>query len=168
MKKPIVVSLLLGLVSAPLYADPYHHGFRDRARVVDVTPIMERVEVPVDREECWQEDVRTTTHDDGGLVLGGIIGGVIGHQVGHGRDRAVATVAGSVIGAAIGHDADRGSSTTRVETQNHCRVRTEYEEREQLRAYRVTYRYHGQTYTTEMDHEPGRFIPVRVDVTPVD
>jgi len=169
MKAKILIPLLLGLASAPLYASPYHHGFEDRARVVAVTPIMERVEVPVEREACWQEEVQTTTHDDSGLVLGGIIGGVIGHNIGHGRDRAAATVAGSVIGAAIGHDADRhAGATTRVETRDRCRVRTEYVEQERLRGYRVSYRYHGQTYTTEMDHEPGRFIPVRVAVTPVD
>jgi len=168
MKKPILMSLLLGLASTPLYAGQYHDGFDDKAKVVAVTPIMERVEVPVDRESCWQEDVETTTHSDGGMVLGGIIGGVLGHQVGHGKQRQVATVAGSVIGAAIGADSDSRNTSTTYETRDRCQVRTEYVEKEQLRAYEVTYRYRGQTFTTEMDHEPGRFIPVRVQVMPLD
>jgi uncharacterized protein YcfJ len=168
MKKTILVPLLLGLASAPALAGPHHQGFRDKARVIDVVPIMERVEVPVEREACWQEEVETTRHANAGLVLGGIIGGVIGHQVGRGDSRRVATAAGSIIGAAVGHDADQRAGDTRYETRHHCRVRTDYVEEERLLGYRVTYRYRGETFTTEMDHEPGRFIPVRVRVTPVD
>ncbi len=171
MKKPILFSLILGLASTSALAGPHHrdHGFRDKAKVIEVTPIVERYEVPVERDECWQEDVETTRHSNAGLVVGGIIGGVIGHQVGRGKGRKAATVAGSVIGASIGHDADhRNGSHTSYETRHHCRVRTDYVEEERVRGYRVTYRYHGQTYTTEMDRQPGRFIPVRVLVTPVD
>lgn len=168
MKKPILMSLLLGLASTPLYAGPHHDGFHDQAKVISVTPIMERVEVPVDREACWKEDVETTTQSDAGMVIGGIIGGVLGHQVGHGHQRRVATVAGSAIGAAIGANSDRRNASTTYETRDHCEIRTEYVEEERLRAYEVTYRYRGQTFTTEMDHDPGRFIPVRVQVMPLD
>jgi uncharacterized protein YcfJ len=168
-KRWMIVPLLFALASAPLQAGPHHRGFPDRAKVLAVTPIMERIEVPVEREACWQEEVEIRRHDNAGMVVGGILGGVIGHQVGRGDSRRVATVAGSIIGAAIGHDADhRGGGDARYETRHHCRVETNYVTEERLIAYRVDYRYHGRTYTTEMDRHPGRFLPVRVQVTPVD
>lgn len=169
MKKQILFSLILGLAATPLYAGPHHYkGFHDKAKVVEVDPIYEIVEVPVERESCWTEDVETTEHSSAGTVVGGILGGVIGHQVGHGDRRKIATVAGTVIGAAIGHESDIRNGHTTYETHERCAVRREYAEEERINGYRVTYRYRGQHYTTVMDHEPGRFIPVRVDVTPVE
>ena len=169
-KRLLLIPLMTGLASGPLYAGEYnrHEGFRDTARVVDVTPIYEMVEVPIERQECWTEEVHGMRggNSGAGMVAGGIIGGVIGNQLGRGDGRRLATVAGTVIGAAVGHDVDRQAridpSTT---TEHHCQVRTDYVREERLRAYTVTYRYHGETFVTEMDHDPGRFIPVRVHVS---
>lgn len=172
-KRLLLIPLIMGLASAPLYAGDHnrHGGFRDKARVVDVTPIMEIVEVPTERRDCWTEEVHGTHsgNSGAGMIVGGIIGGVIGNQIGRGDGRKVATVAGTVIGAAVGADADRHSrSVPYSNTEHHCQVRTDYVQEERLRGYQVTYRYHGETFTTEMDHHPGKFIPVRVHVTPVD
>ena len=172
-KRLMLIPLLMGLASAPLYAGQYNRlgGFQDKARVVDVSPIMEIVEVPTEHRECWTEEVygNRTRHSGAGMIVGSIIGGVIGNQIGRGDGRKVATVAGTVIGAAVGHDADRNArSEPYSNTEHHCQVRTDYIQEERLRGYRVTYRYHGETFTTEMDRHPGKFIPVRVHVTPVD
>lgn len=172
-KRLILIPLIMGLASAPLYAKDHdrHGGFRDKARVVDVAPIMEIVEVPTESRECWTEEVHGTRRGSSGagMVVGGIIGGVIGHQIGHGEGRKVATVAGSVIGAAVGAESVRNARPVPYsETEHHCEVRTDYVQEERLLGYQVTYRYHGETYTTEMDHRPGKFIPVRVHVSPVD
>ena len=172
-KRLLLIPVLTGLASAPLYAGQYnrHGGFQDRARVVDVSPIMEIVEVPSEHRECWTEEVygSRSRHSGAGMIVGSIIGGVIGHQIGRGDGRKVATVAGTVIGAAVGHDADRNArSQPYSNTEHHCRVSTDYIQEERLRGYRVTYRYHGETFTTETDRHPGKFIPVRVQVTPVD
>lgn len=173
-KQLLLIPFIMGLVSAPLYAGDYnrHGGFRDKARVVAVSPIYEVVEIPTERRECWTEEVQGSRRvsSGAGAVVGGIIGGVIGHQIGHGHDRKIATVAGTMIGATVGADADRQNA--RIEpysnTEHHCQVRTDYVQEERLRAYQVTYRYHGETFTTEMDRDPGKFIPVRVHVSPVD
>jgi len=34
--------------------------------------------------------------------------------------------------------------------------------------YNVTYRYQGRTYSTQMDHRPGKRIPVNVSVSPAN
>lgn len=170
----LLIPFIYILASAPLYAgDHYRHGgFRDKARVVDVTPIYEIVEIPTEQRECWTEEVSGTrsTRSGNGMLVGSIIGGVIGNQIGRGEGRKVATVAGTVIGAAMGADADRHASRTEPysNTEHHCQVRTDYIQEEQLRSYRVTYRYRGETFTTEMDRHPGKFIPVRVNVSPLD
>lgn len=172
-KSLLLMPLILGLATAPVYAGHHdrHAGFRDQARVVDVTPIMEIVEVPTEHRECWTEEVRGTRRATSGtgMIVGSILGGVIGHQIGRGDERKVATVAGTMIGAAVGADSDRRNARTEPysDTEHHCRVSTDYVQEEHVRGYRVTYRYHGETFTTEMDHHPGKFIPVRVHVTPV-
>jgi uncharacterized protein YcfJ len=174
MNKPLLlIPVLMGLASSPLSAMGYgpHGGFRDKAKVVDVRPIIEIVEVPNERRECWTEEVygNRSRNSGAGMIVGGIIGGVIGNQIGRGDGRKVATVAGTVIGAAVGADADRQArSEPYSNTEHHCRVSTDYIQEERLRGYWVTYRYQGQTFTTEMDHDPGKFLPVRVQVTPVD
>jgi uncharacterized protein YcfJ len=174
MNKPLLlIPVMMGLASSPLSAMGYgpHGGFRDKAKVVDVRPIIEIVEVPNERRECWTEEVygSRSRNSGAGMIVGGIIGGVIGNQIGRGDGRKVATVAGTVIGAAVGADADRQArSEPYSNTEHHCRVTTDYIQEERLRGYRVTYRYQGQTFTTEMDHDPGKFVPVRVQVTPVD
>lgn len=172
-KRLLLIPYILGFASAPIYAGDYGHhgGFQDKARVVDVSPIMEIVEVPTERRECWTEEVhgRRRADSGAGMVVGGIIGGVIGHQIGRGDERKLATVAGTMIGAAVGADASRHSRNEPYSnTEHHCQVRTDYVQEEHLRGYQVTYRYHGETFTTEMDHRPGKFIPVRVHVSPVD
>ena len=172
-KRLLLIPLIMGLASAPLYAGDHHRhdGFRDKARVLNVTPIMEIVEVPTEHRECWTEEVygNRRGNSGAGMIVGSIIGGVIGNQIGRGDGRKVATVAGTVIGAAVGADADRQArSEPYSNTEHHCQVRTDYVQEERLRGYRVTYRYHGETFTTEMDHDPGRFLPVRVQVTPVE
>lgn len=169
-RRLLLIPMMMGLASAPLYAGEYRHGgFQDKARVVDVTPLYEVVEVPSERRECWTEEVQGTRNSGSGagMVVGSIIGGVIGHQVGHGDGRKLATVAGTVLGAAVGADADRQARRSEPYTtsERHCQVHTDYVQEERLRAYRVTYRYHGETFVTEMDHRPGKFVPVQVHVS---
>ena len=170
-KRLLLITLTMGLASAPLYATEYnrHGGFQDKARVVDVTPIYEMVEVPAERRECWDEEVHGARGGGAGMVAGGIIGGVIGNQLGRGDGRKLATVAGAVIGAAAGAGADQQARRDPYSrTERRCQVHTSYVQEERLRAYQVTYRYHGETFVTEMDHHPGKFVPVRVHVSLID
>ena len=179
-RQVITFALLMGLVTTPLYArhgqteyDSDHNVFYDKAKVIDVKPMMEVVQIPVDSRECWTEEVEypaRRSDPNAGMVAGGIIGGVVGHTLGKGhRDRGVATVAGTILGGAIGRDmANRRVSEPYVSQERTCRTTHKYYEEERLAGYRVTYRYRGRTFTREMPEDPGQFVRVRVAVDPMD
>ena len=161
-------------------------SYTDRARVVSAKPIVERI--PVSREQCWNEKVRSyeerrvTRTDTGaaigpGTVLGAIVGGVAGHQVGSGRGNDAATAAGAVIGGMVGNQIDReqgrvgpGASTTHVERvpveRNVERCRTVQEVREAQVGWMVRYAYHGHEFTTRLDRNPGQYLRVAVNLEP--
>jgi uncharacterized protein YcfJ len=175
----IATLLALGATSA-LAAET----FTDRARVLSVHPITERI--PIAREQCWNdrqrgyEERRVTRSDTGasigaGTVLGAIVGGVVGHQVGSGRGNDAATAAGAVIGGLMGNQVDRGNapgSRTEIErvpverTVERCRVVNEV--REARVGYDVRYAYGGREFTTRMDRDPGQNLRINVSVIPVE
>jgi uncharacterized protein YcfJ len=178
--------LVLALASAAtLSSAAFAESFPDRARVLNVRPLMERI--PVAREECWNDRVRgyeerrVTRTDTGapigpGTVLGAIVGGVAGHQVGGGRGNDVATGAGAVVGGLIGNQYDRNNGAppervTEVERvpveRDVQRCRTVNEVHESPVGYEVHYEYNGRRFVTRTSQDPGRFIAVRVDLQPV-
>ncbi len=148
----------------------------DYARVVSSQPIVNYVTVKTPVRECWEETQYYTVapyagQRAGGTLLGAVIGGVIGHQIGSGRGNDAATVVGSLVGAAIGSDAARkrhGQNGSEQHARQIERCKTSYREHreERIDGYRVTYRYNGQKYVTEMPYDPGQKIRVRVDVRP--
>lgn len=184
MKKILALSLAcLGAFGATAAAA---QSFPDRARVLSSHPVIQQI--PVDREECWNdrvrgyEDRRVTRSDTGaaigpGTVLGAIVGGVVGHQVGNGRGNDVATAAGAIAGGLVGNQIDRQNAgppdrETEVERvpveRNVKRCRTVHEVREATVGYDVRYEYHGRQFATRLPREPGRFLPVQVEVHPVE
>lgn len=181
-RKTFILTLAIAatLVSTPVLAgDHGHHGRHadgpgrfdhgvERARVIDAVPIRVIDRVPVSHRECREEVVWQRARDTGvspgeGMIAGTLIGGVIGNQAVHGRSRGAATVAGTLIGAVVGHamasDHD-GRSHRRVEPR--CETHHGYREEERIVGYDVTYRYAGRIYTTRMDHDPGKWLPVTV------
>ena len=148
----------------------------DYAPVTKVEPIVRYVTVKTPVRECWTEteyvEVNPRRRSTGGSALvGAIIGGVVGHQFGSGRGNDAATVAGSLIGAAVGSESARKANRRRnpevySRPVERCATTMETHEEERIDGYRVTYRYHGQRYVTEMPYDPGREIRVRVDVRP--
>lgn len=181
----IAVASLTTLAAPAAFAD----SFPDRARVLSVRPVQERI--PVSREECWNdrvrgyEDRRVTRTDTGaaigpGTVLGAVIGGVVGHQFGNssgGRDRG--TAAGAIVGGLVGNQIDRdqgnvrpGERVTEVERvpveRNVERCRVVDEVREATVGFDVRYEYAGRQFNTRMPQDPGRNLRVRVDVQPVE
>ena len=172
-----------GAVALPAFAA---ESYMDRARVISSSPIIERI--PVSREQCWNEKVRSyeerrvTRSDTGaaigpGTVLGAIVGGVAVHQVGSGRGNDAATAAGAVIGGIVGNQVDRqnghvgpGATSTHVERvpveRNVERCRTVQEVREARVGYNVRYELNGREFQTRLDRDPGRFLRVAVNVEP--
>ncbi len=148
--------------------------------VLQVDPIIERVDVPTASEECFEQPVRyreppvyrSARHDRAPAILGAIVGGVIGNQFGRGGGRDVATAAGAALGYASVRDSQHyqggyyrsGREYTRYEER--CVVRNQYREEEQVTGYDVTYEYQGETYRTVTDYHPGDSIELIVDVRP--
>lgn len=158
---------LLATATFVAHAQPY----LDKARVTSVDPQFESVRVP--RQECsnrWiSEPRRSGGREYGGAVLGGVAGALIGNQVGRGHGREAATAVGAVLGAFTGDNLatrdrwDRNDENLREVT----RCRDVEDEQTRIVGYQVTYEYRGQQFTTLMQENPGRFLPVRVSVEPV-
>jgi uncharacterized protein YcfJ len=149
------------------------HGFIGQARVIEALPQYETVEVANPVTECWTERVARNDYRRGGYtapLAGGIIGGVVGNQFGRGRGKTALTVAGALLGASIGNDHNSSHYRGRpgVEHVQRCETVDRYEQEQQLTGYRVKYSYEGQTYYTQTTEYPGKFIPVRVKVSPVN
>lgn len=176
-------ALTVALAGAPVLATAnhdqdydYNNGYvTDYAEVVRVVPIQVRRDIETPREECRQEAVevpRTVRERNGnavpGAIVGALIGAGLGHAFVHGSPRGAATVIGGVAGAGIGANAAQTRERTVYETEYVERCRTAYETRRvyETEGYDVTYRYHGQLRTVRMDRDPGRRIPVRVNVEP--
>lgn len=69
------------------------------------------------------------------------------------------------IAPTIGEDIRR---QTRLWQQGQrCRIVTERQPREHVTAYRVTYRYNGETETVLLPYDPGRQMRVNVSLSPV-
>ncbi len=172
--KHMILPLMLALASAPLYAghghgNGHHRKQRSddsvvvRARVISVQPLIEYLPLPHEIRRCRDEALQRTptSHSGGGALVGAIIGGVIGHNVCSPHNRGVTTAVGTMIGAGIGHQADRVHHSPYRYTERHCEILTEYSEQPQLTGYRVHYRYRGEDFESVMDHDPGRFVPLR-------
>jgi len=171
--------LALGVFSAaamifsPVYAKHENGGQYQYADVVDVTPIVESVEIPVDERVCWNEKVY---HDHPRRVsgtpsiLGSIIGGLIGNQFGGGHGNDLATVAGVILGGSVARDIQYQNQRERsyVGTERRCETERSWRSEERVVAYEVSYEYNGEIYYTRMAKAPGERIKVRVSVSPVD
>lgn len=183
--KLAVAGLMITLAGAAA-ANPNARGASvDYARVVDVTPIVQRVRVATPARECWQEveyqavphhapAYGTRTNSAVPTIAGGIIGGVIGRQFGGGSGKDAMTAVGALVGASMGnqaaHNQVRTAGPASYEhvpvTVERCQNTTSYREEERIEGYRVTYVYADREYVTTMASHPGTSIPVRVSVVP--
>lgn len=149
-------------------------SFNDTAYVRNVEPQYERINTP--RKECsseWVNESRRVSggdRDAGGAVIGGLAGAIIGNQVGKGNGRTAATALGAVVGAITGDRLDNRDNNARYEETpreiKRCRTVDGWQTR--INGYRVTYEYRGQQYTTWMNDNPGKTLPVRVSVDPLE
>lgn len=145
------------------------HGGPDnsyRAPVVDVDPVYDHIRVSQPREVCWNETVTRRSRNPAPAILGGIIGGVIGNQFGDGNGRRAMTVAGTALGASIGAREARRNSRHYTDVERVCEVQHEPAHRRQLVGYEVRYRIGRETFKTFMREHPGRYVHVRMGVSP--
>ncbi len=162
----LLVLLLVGDITQAQESIDYVY-----ANVVDSQPMYETQYVDEPQENCWQEErpVRQSQSHTG-TVLGGIVGAAVGNQLGHGHtNKNVGAVAGALLGASIGRDVSaRNGSRYAYRQEEHCEQVSRRRERSYITGYRVTYRYQGELYSTQMSRDPGRRIKLRVAVSPVD
>jgi uncharacterized protein YcfJ len=190
-------TILLVLIALPAWAahdnnqysdSAYNNDQYDYAKVVDVQPVTEIVQIPDERQVCRQVPVQTRVAEyrsPAPAVFGAILGGVIGNQLsrghghGHGRryghghghhnNRAVATVAGAAIGGAIATEIQYRKYPAKYYTgvTQVCSTETSWRSEERVTAWDVSWKYRGQIYHSRMDEPPGERIRVRINVAPV-
>jgi uncharacterized protein YcfJ len=173
LNKKLNQALLLSLVftGASMTASAGHDRYEDRARVISVTPQVERINTPV--QECRTEYVRESYYENarpsnGGAIVGTIAGGLIGSRFGGGNGRLITTAVGAGLGAVIGdrHDNRYSARREHVEERPVERCVTVDRWESVTTGYLVDYKYNGRHYTTVTQERPGKFIPVNVSVRP--
>lgn len=168
LRRTLLLTLISTSVSLPALAQ---HEFEDRARVLSVTPQVERVNTP--SQECRTEYVRETVYEsrersNTGAIVGGITGGVIGSRFGGGKGRIATAAVGAGLGAILGdrYDNNRQPGRERVETRPVERCVTVDNWQSITTGYLVNYEYQGRQYSTVTERDPGRYMPVNVAVKP--
>jgi uncharacterized protein YcfJ len=169
--KPTAIALAAALAAAAPIVLAGGGSFQDYARVKDVDPEYERVNLP--RKECYSEYVPESYDRRGGNrlvgpLIGGVAGGLLGSQVGKGNGKVAAAAAGAAIGAIVGDRlSERRAGNEYYEREvRRCRMVDNWETR--IVGYRVTYEYRGHLYTTVLPYDPGPRVPVRVSVVPAE
>jgi uncharacterized protein YcfJ len=174
----ITGTILLASSASLAYANPAYqdNAFYDEATVVNVEPVIRTVQVTEPQRECYTEEIRTPVYqagtDPGGAtVVGGVVGGILGHKLSHGRGGA--TVAGTLIGAAIGNELGKANAVPpsyheEISYQDRCEVRYLTRNEAHTEGYRVSYRYKGEIFTTQLPHAPGKHLRLRVSLSPIN
>jgi uncharacterized protein YcfJ len=169
MRQTILLGLVAATVSLPALAS---HEYEDRARVLSVTPQMQRVNTP--SQECRTEYVRESVYEsprrsNAGALIGGVTGGLLGSTIGKGNGRIAAAAIGAGFGAIVGDRVDndrRYEGRERVVTRPVDSCVTVDHWSNVTTGYLVHYEYNGRQYSTVTDYDPGRFIAVNVAVQP--
>lgn len=162
------------------------HATYDYAKVVNVNPVYETVQINHPVEHCYDQRVpvkqnhsrRNASYTN--EIIGGVIGAAVGNRVGKnggGKARDVATLVGAVLGASVARDVERTNSRhssnnghyqeTRYKTVQHCELQDSYSTQREIVGYDVAYNYHGNIYHTYANNHPGKKIKVKVTVNPV-
>ncbi len=162
--------ILLAALTATSAAWAGGQSFVARAKVVGVEPEYRWVRVNHPEQHCWNEPVYVGDDYDDlfPAIVGGAVGGALGHQVGGGRGKDVATVAGAIAGTVIGQRMSGRRHHPRKRYEQRCESENHWVEERERVGYRVRYRFAGRVFSTLMDHRPGKWMDVRVNVHPLD
>jgi uncharacterized protein YcfJ len=166
MNKSLITGLVVGgvaVTAAGAWAGYQAVDGRRSAEVLNVEPLTRTVRTP--RQVCSDELVshEAPTNDPKrvtGAVLGAVAGGVLGNQIGGGTGQTVATVAGAAAGGYAGSKIQKHMQDDKTTQTVEQRCRTVYDSVETSDGYEVRYRLGDQEGTVQMDHAPGRSIPV--------
>jgi uncharacterized protein YcfJ len=146
------------------------HSKRYRyGEVLDVEPVYRYYHEPAREVSCRRYNDRVQPYTGyTSTIVGAVIGGALGHTIGdHHGDPEVAAIAGGLLGASLGRSIDRRVAYNRqFVVDGPCGVSGRDRERRQLVEYKVRYRYNGRTHYARMDHDPGNWVKLNVDITP--
>lgn len=148
------------------------HSQYDYAKVLQVTPVTEIVQIQEERQVCREEPVQYHVAQQRSpvpVIFGSILGGLIGSQFGGGHGKTLATIAGATIGGAVAQDAQdrRYPSQHYTTVEQRCYLESNWRDEERVVAWDVRWAYQGKTYHSRMNEHPGDRIRVRVSVDPV-
>ncbi|MBC3870873.1 MULTISPECIES: glycine zipper 2TM domain-containing protein [Undibacterium] len=141
--------------------------FEDYARVINVQPQVEQINMP--RQECrteYETIQRPQERSNSGGIIGGIAGGLLGSQVGGGNGRIAAAAAGALTGAIVGDRMDNNNQQGGYDSRPIRQCRTVDSWQTRTNGYAVTYEYNGRTYTSVMPYDPGSRLRLHVSLTP--
>ena len=171
----IIVAASFMLLALPAWAGHGSHGYHDGhyvyAKVVNVKPVFEILQVPERYQVCEQRPVKRRVAEyrsPGPAIFGAILGGVIGNQLarghGHYNDRSAATIAGAAIGGVVGSEIQYAKYPARYYTERApvCRTQTDWRREERIVAWDVTWKYRGRIHHSRMAERPGKHIRVRI------
>lgn len=182
MKTSLKITALIASLPACLLLAPAAQSadFEDYARVINVTPQIEQINVP--RQEChteyetsqryYRHGERQAERGAGGSIIGGIAGGLLGSQIGNGNGRIAAAAAGALTGAIVGDRIENNGNNNYSNEQpvyenrpvRQCRNVEHWETRNN--GYTVTYEYNNRSYTTVMPYDPGARLRLHVSLVP--
>jgi uncharacterized protein YcfJ len=171
MRQTLLIGLIAATVSLPALAS-HEDNYEDRARVISSTQQFERVNTP--RQECRTEYVRESYYEprerlNTGAIIGGLSGGLIGSRFGGGSGRIATAALGAGLGAIVGdrYQNDRQAFGRELVESRPVERCVSVDNWNQVPAgYLVNYEYNGRQYSTVTNQDPGRFIPVQVQVRP--
>ncbi len=165
MNRNTLIGVIAGAVAVTaLGAYATTHAMKDYATVISVAPAYDTNNVA--RQACRDEAVtqQAAVKDEkriAGTAIGAVIGGVLGNQVGSGDGKKLATVAGAAAGGYAGNQVQKQMQEGNTETVLQQRCQTVYDSQKSQAGYVVTYVLDGKQGVVQMDHDPGRQIPVK-------
>jgi uncharacterized protein YcfJ len=170
MRRSILVTTIMSSVFAISLASTARadNDYEDMARVISVTPQVERVNMP--RQDCRTEYVPQSYNNGSkspiGSIIGGVAGGLLGSQIGKGTGRIAGAAVGAGVGAVVGDRIDNSQpSSYGSRPVDSCVTVDNWQT--VTRGYLVAYEYQGRQYTTVSNVDPGPTMRVHISVSPV-
>ncbi len=145
--RTIVAALGMALAGSALAFDRDRGVYYDYAHVDSVDRIVDVMNQPATREECWQEP-----HEE------------FHPGANYRRDELAPVVVTSANGEqTVRSEVVESGGYVTHDVEEKCRSRTDYEQTPRVVAYDVVYDYRGQDYHDRLSHDPGTSVRVRVD-----
>lgn len=162
MRTLLTLTLLAAAVSNTAFAarEAIIQTTTDVAKVISVVPI---AGPDTTRQVCHAVTIdKPAAHSAVGAVAGGLGGALIGSRFGGGRGKDALTVVGAIGGAIAGDRVGASMASSEKEQSEKCEM---VREPGKPSGYKVTFDYHGQQKTVNMDHDPGSSVRIHTDVT---